>query len=84
MTVNRSVILLSVVLLFIIKSFFIYLHCHMTINNVIRCNVELWDSDEVMPRNTLLEKVKEKAGLLCMLTDKIDNELLDEAGLYFA
>ena len=79
MTVNQSVILLSVVLLLIIKSFFVYLHCH-----VIRCNVELWDSDEVMPRNTLLEKVKEKAGLLCMLTDKIDNELLDEAGLYFA
>ncbi|XP_037530924.1 glyoxylate reductase/hydroxypyruvate reductase b [Nematolebias whitei] len=42
---------------------------------------ELWNSDDVpVPRKELLEKVKGVDGLLCVLTEKIDAELLDAAG----
>uniref|UniRef100_A0A3Q2QH66 Glyoxylate reductase/hydroxypyruvate reductase n=1 Tax=Fundulus heteroclitus TaxID=8078 RepID=A0A3Q2QH66_FUNHE len=42
---------------------------------------ELWDSDDVpVPRKELLQKVKGVDGLLCVLTEKIDAELLDAAG----
>lgn len=42
---------------------------------------ELWDSDDVpVPRADLLQKVKGVDGLLCVLTEKIDAELLDAAG----
>uniref|UniRef100_A0A3B4BKA2 Glyoxylate reductase/hydroxypyruvate reductase n=1 Tax=Periophthalmus magnuspinnatus TaxID=409849 RepID=A0A3B4BKA2_9GOBI len=42
---------------------------------------ELWDSDDVpVPRAELLQKVKGVDGLLCVLTEKIDAELLDAAG----
>ncbi|KAM9315188.1 LOW QUALITY PROTEIN: glyoxylate reductase/hydroxypyruvate reductase [Pholidichthys leucotaenia] len=42
---------------------------------------ELWDSDDIpVPRKELLQKVKGVDGLLCVLTEKIDAELLDAAG----
>lgn len=42
---------------------------------------ELWDSDDVsVPRTELLQKVRGVDGLLCVLTEKIDAELLDAAG----
>ncbi|XP_061627273.1 glyoxylate reductase/hydroxypyruvate reductase b [Phyllopteryx taeniolatus] len=42
---------------------------------------ELWDSDDVpVPRAELLQKVKGVDALLCVLTEKIDAELLDAAG----
>ncbi len=41
--------------------------------------VRLWDSDEVMPREELLRQVAEADALLCMLTDRIDAELLAAA-----
>ncbi|XP_076585304.1 glyoxylate reductase/hydroxypyruvate reductase isoform X1 [Chaetodon auriga] len=42
---------------------------------------ELWDSDDVpVPRKELLQRVKGVDGLLCVLTEKIDAELLDAAG----
>ncbi|XP_040001226.1 glyoxylate reductase/hydroxypyruvate reductase b [Xiphias gladius] len=42
---------------------------------------QLWDSDDVpVPRQELLQKVKGVDGLLCVLTEKIDAELLDAAG----
>lgn len=45
-----------------------------------QCQLDIWDSDEVIPRAELLKKVQGKDGILCMLTDKIDKELLDAAG----
>ncbi|KAF9429797.1 hypothetical protein BGZ76_001103 [Entomortierella beljakovae] len=39
-----------------------------------------WKQDSVIPRNELLEMVKGADGILCLLTDKIDKELLDAAG----
>jgi len=45
-----------------------------------KCEVDIWSSDEAIPRNILLEKISKKDGLLCLLTDSIDKEVLDHAG----
>jgi lactate dehydrogenase-like 2-hydroxyacid dehydrogenase len=39
-----------------------------------------WESDDPIPRRTLLEWVKGMDGLFCLLTERIDAELLDAAG----
>ncbi len=39
-----------------------------------------WDSDDPMPRDALLEQVRGVSGLLCLLTDRVDRELLEAAG----
>lgn len=43
-------------------------------------DVHLWDGDDAVPRDILLEEVSEATGLLCLLTEKIDEELLENAG----
>jgi glyoxylate reductase len=43
-------------------------------------DVEYWTGDERPPRNELLKRVAGKDALLCLLTEKIDRELLDSAG----
>jgi lactate dehydrogenase-like 2-hydroxyacid dehydrogenase len=43
--------------------------------------VDMWpEAEKPMPREQLLERIKGKAGLLCMLTESIDEELLAAAG----
>ena len=42
--------------------------------------VDLWEDELPPPRDVLLEKVKGVEGLLCLLTDAVDPELLDAAG----
>lgn len=44
------------------------------------CQVRQWESDEPIPRETLLEWVADAEGIYCLLTDTIDAELLDAAG----
>lgn len=44
----------------------------------------MWDSDEPLSRAELLKGVQGIDGLLCLLSDKIDAEVLDAAGLYEA
>ncbi|KAM4733096.1 glyoxylate reductase/hydroxypyruvate reductase [Anableps anableps] len=44
------------------------------------CEVSQWDSDEPVPRTELLRGVQGAHGLLCLLSDKIDTEVLDAAG----
>ncbi|XP_014325727.1 glyoxylate reductase/hydroxypyruvate reductase-like [Xiphophorus maculatus] len=44
------------------------------------CEVSQWDSDEPVPRAELLKRVQGAHGLLCLLSDKIDAEVLDAAG----
>ncbi|NOZ27035.1 MAG: D-glycerate dehydrogenase [Chloroflexi bacterium] len=44
------------------------------------CDAEVWEGELPPPREVLLEKVKGKDGLLCLLTDKVDAELMDTAG----
>ncbi|XP_068607204.1 glyoxylate reductase/hydroxypyruvate reductase [Brachionichthys hirsutus] len=51
-----------------------------TIRESGQVQLELWDADDAVPRKELLEKVKGVDGLLCVLTEKIDAELLDAAG----
>ncbi|HLV79988.1 MAG TPA: D-glycerate dehydrogenase [Chthonomonadaceae bacterium] len=42
-------------------------------------DVEVWPEEMPPPRETLLQKVADVDGLLCLLTDKIDAALLDAA-----
>lgn len=42
-------------------------------------DVTFWEGDDPVPRDLLLEEVKSVRGLLCMLTDTIDVEVLDAA-----
>lgn len=44
------------------------------------CEVEVSDFDGVLPRGILLEKVKGKDGILCLLTDTIDRDVMEAAG----
>lgn len=42
--------------------------------------VVAWDSEDQQPREQLLEQVKGADGILSLLTEKVDGELLDAAG----
>lgn len=42
--------------------------------------MSLWDSDEPVPREELLKGVQGAHGLLCLLSDRVDAEVLDAAG----
>ncbi|XP_027508829.1 glyoxylate reductase/hydroxypyruvate reductase isoform X3 [Corapipo altera] len=44
------------------------------------CRVQQWDSEEPVPRAELLSRVAGTRGLLCLLSDRIDREVLDAAG----
>jgi len=39
--------------------------------------VEVNDSSRILPKGELIEKIKGKSGLICLLNDKIDTEVLD-------
>ncbi|MGE0820759.1 MAG: 2-hydroxyacid dehydrogenase [Candidatus Binatia bacterium] len=41
--------------------------------------VSVWERDEVIPRETLLSRLHEVDALLCMVTERIDTELLSHA-----
>jgi glyoxylate reductase len=45
-----------------------------------KCEVEINQEDRVLTRQELMEGVKGKDGILCLLTDKIDAEVMDAAG----
>jgi len=42
--------------------------------------VTIFKKDEVIPRSELISQIKGKDALLCLLTDRIDGEVLDAAG----
>lgn len=42
-------------------------------------DLRVWERDEIIPRQTLLQKVGAATALLCMVTERIDNELLTHA-----
>ncbi len=44
------------------------------------CDAEVWTDELPPPREVLLEKVRGKHGLLSLLTDRIDGEVMDAAG----
>jgi glyoxylate reductase len=41
------------------------------------CEVEIWDEDSPPPYELIMEKVADKEGLFCLLTDRIDGPLMD-------
>jgi glyoxylate reductase len=43
------------------------------------CEVEYWSKPERPPREEVLQRVKDKDGLICLLTEKINEELLGAA-----
>jgi glyoxylate reductase len=43
------------------------------------CEIEVWEGELPVPRDVLLEKVRDIDGLYCLLTERIDRELLDAA-----
>ncbi len=43
------------------------------------CEAKVWEGELPPPRDVLLEEVREIEGLLCLLTDKVDAELMDAA-----
>ena len=43
------------------------------------CDVEYWEKSERPPRDEVLRRVEDKAGLICLLTEKVDEELLRAA-----
>ena len=44
----------------------------------------VWDKPQPVDRSFFLENIKGKDGLYCMVTEKIDKELLDAAGGWMA
>ena len=44
------------------------------------CTLDIWDEDTAIPRQELLKRIVGKDAVLCLLTDKIDSEVLDAAG----
>ena len=44
-----------------------------------QCSPEYWKGTQPMPREELLNRVAEKEGLVCQLSDKINEELLERA-----
>ncbi len=42
-------------------------------------DVDLWDEDQPIPRDVLLQKVRDIEGIFCLLTERINDELLDAA-----
>jgi glyoxylate reductase len=43
------------------------------------CEVEIWDRETPPPYETMVEKIADKEGLLCLLTDRIDAILMEAA-----
>jgi len=43
------------------------------------CDVEYWTNEERPPREEVLRRVKDKAGLVCLLTEKINDDFLRAA-----
>ena len=42
-------------------------------------DLEVWEGDGSVPRRIIIEKIPDREGLFCLLTDEIDAELLDRA-----
>ena len=45
------------------------------------CTITQWDTDDAISRETLKKNVAGVDALFCLLTEKIDGEILDAAGM---
>ena len=48
-----------------------------------QCDIKIWDDDEAIPKEELIRNVSGIDGLFCLLTDRIDDEVLGAAGIRF-
>lgn len=46
-------------------------------------NVEFWPYESPVPKSVLIEKVREVNGLICMLTERVDREVIEAASDQF-
>lgn len=53
----------------------------LTWNHLIRCDVTTWGEERPVPRDYFLKNVSGVDGIFCLVTDRIDAEVLDAAGL---
>lgn len=72
-------------MLFILKNFNLkYLFFNITSkypnSSFSRCDVTFWTGQDPVPRDELIKNISKKNALFCLLTDKIDAEVLDKAG----
>lgn len=44
------------------------------------CALDIWDKDYPIPRNELIHRIEGKEGLLCLLGDRVDADVMDAAG----
>ncbi|KAL7294337.1 hypothetical protein TKK_0012347 [Trichogramma kaykai] len=44
------------------------------------CDVDIWEKTNPIPKSELMARIKNVDGVLCLLTDKIDDEVLNAAG----
>jgi len=44
-----------------------------------RCDIDLWDKNIPIPKTEILKRIVDKDGLLCLLTDIIDEQIFDAA-----
>lgn len=54
--------------------------CPFLLPCFLSCELDVWDSDDPIPREELLKRAQGKDGLYVLLTEKVDAELLDTAG----
>jgi glyoxylate reductase len=45
-----------------------------------RCDADVWEGEEAIPRDQLLQRLGGKRGAITLLTEKVDAEFLDAAG----
>jgi glyoxylate reductase len=45
-----------------------------------RCDADVWEAEEAIPRDELLTRIKGKAGAITLLTERVDADFLDAAG----
>ncbi|KAK3576177.1 hypothetical protein CHS0354_001195 [Potamilus streckersoni] len=45
-----------------------------------KCDVQIWDSEAIVPREELLKSVEGVEGIFCTINDMINTEVLDAAG----
>ena len=43
------------------------------------CDVSYWKHNSPIPKEDLIKSIREKDALFCLLTDKVDKEVLDSA-----
>ncbi|CAL4067099.1 unnamed protein product, partial [Meganyctiphanes norvegica] len=45
-----------------------------------KCDVDMWPKSFPIPRDEMLKRIRGKAGVFCLITEKIDRQMLDAAG----